>query len=124
MSKEELMKYANDPFWVRLRWIFFVCFWAIWVGMLVGAILIIIGAPKCAAPQPLPWYKRGPHAKFASVETCRPEDVQVAKKLVSAGAIYELPAALTYDVKKPEVVDRTIVSPVFYIHLRLTHKIE
>lgn len=106
MSKEELMKYANDPFWVRLRWIFFVCFWAIWVGMLVGAILIIIGAPKCAAPQPLPWYKRGPHAKFASVETCRPEDVQVAKKLVSAGAIYELPAALTYDVKKPEVEEK------------------
>ncbi|XP_033164601.1 uncharacterized protein LOC117143852 isoform X1 [Drosophila mauritiana] len=106
MSKEELMKYANDPFWVRLRWIFFVCFWAIWVGMLVGAILIIIGAPKCAAPQPLPWYKRGPHAKFASVETCSPKDVADAKKLVSAGAIYELPAALTYDVKKPEVEDK------------------
>ncbi|XP_026836969.1 uncharacterized protein LOC6553572 isoform X5 [Drosophila erecta] len=106
MSKEELMKYANDPFWVRLRWIFFVCFWAIWVGMLVGAILIIIGAPKCAAPQPLPWFKRGPHAKFASVDTCKPEDVQVAKKLVSAGAIYELPAALTYDVKKPEVEEK------------------
>ncbi|EDX12046.1 uncharacterized protein LOC6727150 isoform X1 [Drosophila simulans] len=106
MSKEELMKYANDPFWVRLRWIFFVCFWAVWVGMLVGAILIIIGAPKCAAPQPLPWYKRGPHAKFASVETCSPEDVANAKKLVSAGAIYELPAALTYDVKKPEVEEK------------------
>ncbi|XP_017081989.1 uncharacterized protein LOC108115176 isoform X2 [Drosophila eugracilis] len=106
MSKEELMKYANDPFWVRLRWIFFVCFWAIWVGMLVGAILIIIGAPKCAAPQPLPWYKRGPHAKFATVDTCKPEDVQVAKKIVSAGAIYELPADLTYEVKKPEVEEQ------------------
>ncbi|EDW55288.1 GM10442 [Drosophila sechellia] len=109
MSKEELMKYANDPFWVRLRWIFFVCFWAIWVGMLVGAILIIIGAPKCAAPQPLPWYKRGPHAKFASVETCSPKDVVDAKELVSAGAIYELPAALTYDVKKPEVEERSSI---------------
>ncbi|XP_016976286.1 neutral and basic amino acid transport protein rBAT isoform X2 [Drosophila rhopaloa] len=103
MSKEELMKYANDPFWVRLRWIFFVGFWAIWVGMLVGAILIIIGAPKCAAPQPLPWYKSGPHAKFASVETCKAQDVQMAKKIVAAGAIYELPAALTYEVRKPEV---------------------
>ncbi|XP_016961363.2 neutral and basic amino acid transport protein rBAT [Drosophila biarmipes] len=106
MSKEELMKYANDPFWVRLRWIFFVGFWAIWVGMLVGAILIIIGAPKCAAPQPLPWYKRGPHAKFGAVDTCSREDIQVAKKIVSAGAIYELPAALTYDVKKPEVEEQ------------------
>ncbi|XP_017057192.1 4F2 cell-surface antigen heavy chain isoform X2 [Drosophila ficusphila] len=106
MSKEELMKYANDPFWVRLRWIFFVCFWAIWVGMLVGAILIIIGAPKCAAPQPLPWYKRGPHAKFASIEHCKPEDVQIANKIVASGVIYELPAALTYDVKKPELKEK------------------
>ncbi|XP_017119918.2 uncharacterized protein LOC108141190 isoform X2 [Drosophila elegans] len=106
MSKEELMKYANDPFWVRLRWIFFVCFWAIWVGMLVGAILIIIGAPKCAAPQPLPWFKRGPHAKFGSVETCKPQDVQTARKIVATGAIYELPAALTYDVRKPEVEEQ------------------
>ncbi|KAH8383258.1 hypothetical protein KR009_007601 [Drosophila setifemur] len=106
MSKEELMKYANDPFWVRLRWIFFVGFWAIWVGMLVGAILIIVGAPKCAAPQPLQWYKRGPHAKFANIEAAQPQDVQAAKKLHAAGAIYELPAALTYNVKKPEVEEQ------------------
>ncbi|XP_016954360.2 uncharacterized protein LOC108027423 [Drosophila biarmipes] len=103
MSKEELMKYVNDPFWLRVRWIFFVGFWAIWAGMLVGAIPIVIGAPKCAAPQTLPWYKRGPHAKFGAIDTCSREDVQVAEKIVSAGAIYELPAALTYDVKKPEV---------------------
>ncbi|XP_043067976.1 amino acid transporter heavy chain SLC3A2 [Drosophila bipectinata] len=103
MSKEELMKYANDPFWVRLRWIFFVGFWAVWVGMLVGAILIIIGAPKCAAPQPLPWYKRGPHAKFASLEAVKQADVESVKKIHAAGAIYELPAAFTYNVKKPEV---------------------
>ncbi|BFF90805.1 neutral and basic amino acid transport protein rBAT [Drosophila madeirensis] len=103
MSKEELMKYANDPFWVRLRWIFFVGFWAIWAAMLVGAILIIIGAPKCAAPQPLPWFKRGPHAKFAGIEAAKPDDVQTAQKIHATGAIYELPAALTYSVKSPEV---------------------
>lgn len=103
MSKEELMKYANDPFWVRLRWICFVGFWAIWVGMLVGAILIIIGAPKCAAPQPLSWWKRGPHAKFASVDKCKAEDVLSAKQLSGSGAIYELPALNTYEVTKPDV---------------------
>ncbi|XP_034137531.1 4F2 cell-surface antigen heavy chain isoform X1 [Drosophila guanche] len=103
MSKEELMKYANDPFWVRLRWIFFVGFWAIWAAMLVGAILIIIGAPKCAAPQPLPWFKRGPHAKFAGIDAAKPNDVQTAQKIHATGAIYELPAALTYSVKSPEV---------------------
>ena len=40
MSKDELMKYANDPFWVRLRWIFFILFWAVWAAMLLGAVLI------------------------------------------------------------------------------------
>ncbi|EDW15887.2 uncharacterized protein Dmoj_GI10226, isoform C [Drosophila mojavensis] len=103
MSKEELMKYANDPFWVRLRWVFFVSFWVIWVGMLVGAIMIIIGAPKCAAPEPLPWYKRGLHAKFGSVADAKPQDLQAAQKLFASGAIYELPAAQTYDVKKADV---------------------
>jgi hypothetical protein len=48
LGKEELMKYANDPFWVRLRWFLFVLFWALWVAMLVGAIVIIVFAPKCA----------------------------------------------------------------------------
>lgn len=55
MTKDELMKFANDPFWVRLRWIFFILFWALWVAMLAGAILIIIRAPKCSAPVALSW---------------------------------------------------------------------
>ncbi|XP_037933970.1 4F2 cell-surface antigen heavy chain isoform X2 [Teleopsis dalmanni] len=102
MTKEELMKYANDPFWVRLRWIFFIGFWAIWAGMLVGAIFIIIDAPKCAAPQPLPWYKKGLLAKFNSLDVGS-NDEAVSLKLQATGAIYELPAALTYSVKDPEV---------------------
>ena len=48
LGKEELMKYANDPFWVRLRWILFVLFWILWVAMLAGAIVIIVLAPKCS----------------------------------------------------------------------------
>ena len=27
MGKEELMRFANDPFWVRTRWILFSLFW-------------------------------------------------------------------------------------------------
>lgn len=42
------MKYANDPFWIRLRWLLFILFWALWVAMLAGAIVIIVMAPKCA----------------------------------------------------------------------------
>jgi hypothetical protein len=48
LGKEELMKYANDPFWVRLRWFLFILFWVLWVAMLAGAIVIIVLAPKCA----------------------------------------------------------------------------
>lgn len=60
MGKEELMKFANDPFWVRLRWFLFVLFWLLWLGMLAGAIAIIVMAPKCAAPAPLKWWEQSP----------------------------------------------------------------
>ncbi|KYM93520.1 PREDICTED: maltase 1-like isoform X2 [Cyphomyrmex costatus] len=52
MGKEELMKFANDPFWVKLRWALFIIFWLIWAAMLAGAIAIIVMAPKCSAPEP------------------------------------------------------------------------
>jgi hypothetical protein len=60
MSKEELMKFANDPFWIRLRWFLFISFWLLWVAMLAGAVTIIVMAPKCAAPAPLKWWEQSP----------------------------------------------------------------
>merc|ERR1712211_46557 len=51
LSKEELMQFANDPFWVRLRWTLFVLFWIVWVAMLVASVVIIIYAPKCPSPE-------------------------------------------------------------------------
>lgn len=61
LGKEELMKYANDPFWVRLRWILFVLFWLLWIAMLAGAIIIIVKAPQCAnkttGPNSGPYYE-------------------------------------------------------------------
>ncbi|CAG0905078.1 unnamed protein product, partial [Darwinula stevensoni] len=54
------MKYSNDPFWVRLRWIIFILFWLLWVGMLVGAIIIIILAPKCEPRATREWWQKGP----------------------------------------------------------------
>uniref|UniRef100_A0A1A9WB84 alpha-glucosidase n=1 Tax=Glossina brevipalpis TaxID=37001 RepID=A0A1A9WB84_9MUSC len=105
MSKEELMKYANDPFWVRLRWIFFITFWLIWLAMLGGAIFIIIDAPKCAAPAPLPWYKRGVLAKFSSF-SIGDDDIAKVLQIKASGAIYELPAELTYTVHDKEVEEK------------------
>jgi len=41
MSKKELMRYANDPFWIRLRRGLFVLFWLVWFGMLLASVFII-----------------------------------------------------------------------------------
>lgn len=97
------MKYANDPFWVKLRWILFIAFWALWVGMLVGAILIIVLAPKCAAPIPLSWYQKGP---LVTIKDANDGDVAEMKKLEVQGVIYELPAEDTYFVGTPRVDDK------------------
>ncbi|XP_071454197.1 maltase A1-like [Hetaerina americana] len=60
MGKEELMKFANDPFWIRLRWFLFILFWLLWAAMLAVAIAIIVMAPKCAAPAPKTWWEESP----------------------------------------------------------------
>ncbi|XP_046401625.1 maltase 2-like isoform X2 [Ischnura elegans] len=60
MGKEELMKFANDPFWIKLRWFLFVLFWLLWAAMLAVAIAIIVMAPKCAAPAPKTWWEESP----------------------------------------------------------------
>lgn len=47
LSKEELMKYANQPFWVRLRNILFISFWIVWISILVAAVGYVIQSPGC-----------------------------------------------------------------------------
>lgn len=69
MGKEELMKFANDPFWVRLRWFLFISFWVLWVAMLAGAIAIIVMAPKCAAPKPMQWWEESPIVKLTVADS-------------------------------------------------------
>jgi solute carrier family 3 protein 2 len=101
MTKDELMKYANDPFWIKLRWILFIAFWALWVAMLAGAIAIIVLAPKCAAPEPLKFYQKGP---LVTIKDANDGDVDKMKELEVQGVIYELPAEETYLVGKVEVI--------------------
>lgn len=60
MGKEELMKYANSPFWVRLRWLLFVTFWLSWFAMMFGALFIIFMTPKCLPSTQLEWFQRSP----------------------------------------------------------------
>uniref|UniRef100_A0A914BUM8 alpha-glucosidase n=1 Tax=Acrobeloides nanus TaxID=290746 RepID=A0A914BUM8_9BILA len=49
LTVEELNEYKNDPFWKKLRWILYLLFWLTWILMFVGAIIIIITSPGCAA---------------------------------------------------------------------------
>uniref|UniRef100_H2Y6E5 Glycosyl hydrolase family 13 catalytic domain-containing protein n=1 Tax=Ciona savignyi TaxID=51511 RepID=H2Y6E5_CIOSA len=57
LKKEELLAISNEPKWVRARWVLFILFWLVWIGMLVGAILIVVNAPRCI-PEPVPqWYQ-------------------------------------------------------------------
>lgn len=60
MDKEELMQFANDPFWKKARLILFIAFWVIWIAMLVAAIIIIVLAPKCPPKPDLDWYQTKP----------------------------------------------------------------
>ncbi|KAL0970698.1 hypothetical protein UPYG_G00245880 [Umbra pygmaea] len=60
LSKEELMKVAGTPGWVRTRWVLLALFWLGWVGMLAGAILIIIQAPRCKPIPEMNWWNQGP----------------------------------------------------------------
>lgn len=46
-SKEELMKYAEQPFWVRLRNILFASFWIMWISILALAVGYVINSPGC-----------------------------------------------------------------------------
>ncbi|KAM8748220.1 solute carrier family 3 member 2a [Acanthopagrus schlegelii] len=60
LSKEELMKVAGTPGWVRTRWVLLVLFWLGWVGMLAGAIVIIVRAPRCKPIPEMNWWNEGP----------------------------------------------------------------
>lgn len=59
MGKDELMAYADDPFWVRLRWTLFILFWALWVAMLVGAVAIVVSTPGCPPLPARDWWQKG-----------------------------------------------------------------
>ncbi|XP_030286772.1 4F2 cell-surface antigen heavy chain-like [Sparus aurata] len=68
LSKEELMKVAGTPGWVRTRWVLLVLFWLVWVGMLAGAVVIIVQAPRCKAIPEMDWWNEGPLYQISDVE--------------------------------------------------------
>lgn len=59
LSKEELLKVAGSPAWVRTRWALLVLFWLGWLGMLAGAVVIIVRAPRCRELPAQNWWHKG-----------------------------------------------------------------
>lgn len=68
LSKEELMKVAGTPGWVRTRWVLLILFWLGWVGMLAGAIVIIVQAPRCKPIPEMNWWNEGPLYQISDLE--------------------------------------------------------
>ncbi|XP_048092910.1 solute carrier family 3 member 2a isoform X1 [Alosa alosa] len=68
LSKEELMRVAGTAGWVRTRWLLLVLFWLGWVGMLAGAIVIIIQAPRCKPLPEMNWWNEGPLYQIRDLE--------------------------------------------------------
>ncbi|ROL45587.1 4F2 cell-surface antigen heavy chain [Anabarilius grahami] len=59
LSKDELIKIAGTAGWIRTRWALLVLFWLGWVGMLAGAIVIIVQAPRCKPIPEMNWWNEG-----------------------------------------------------------------
>ncbi|XP_054849058.1 4F2 cell-surface antigen heavy chain [Eublepharis macularius] len=69
LSKEELLQVAGTPGWVRTRWVLLILFWLGWLGMLAGAIVIIVQAPRCKELPQQKWWQKGGIYRIQSVES-------------------------------------------------------
>ncbi|KAJ7996776.1 hypothetical protein DPEC_G00240530 [Dallia pectoralis] len=68
LTKEELLKVAGTPGWVRTRWALLILFWLGWLGMLAGAVAIIVQAPRCKDLPAMNWWNYGPLYQIGDVQ--------------------------------------------------------
>ncbi|XP_051823027.1 4F2 cell-surface antigen heavy chain [Antechinus flavipes] len=71
LSKEELLKVAGSPGWVRTRWALLLLFWLGWLGMLAGAVVIIVQAPRCRELPAQRWWQQGALYRISSPKAFR-----------------------------------------------------
>ncbi|XP_067400163.1 amino acid transporter heavy chain SLC3A2 isoform X2 [Emydura macquarii macquarii] len=74
LSKEELLQVAGTPGWVRTRWALLILFWLGWLGMLAGAIVIIVQAPRCKELPPQEWWHKGGVYRIQALEAFQDSD--------------------------------------------------
>uniref|UniRef100_A0A915HN53 alpha-glucosidase n=1 Tax=Romanomermis culicivorax TaxID=13658 RepID=A0A915HN53_ROMCU len=58
LTKEELERYVDDPYWKKMRYFCLGLFWLAWIGMFVAAIAIVISSPKCPPKPQLKWWQK------------------------------------------------------------------
>lgn len=112
LTKEELLKFGNDPFWVRLRWFLCILFWAGWLAMLVMAIVIIVQVPRCKPPPTMDWIKESAvveHDINAGVDVDQNEvvdekDIAALAKKLGMSSVY-IPGLLNEDNFLEDPVD-------------------
>ncbi|XP_072307319.1 amino acid transporter heavy chain SLC3A2-like [Eucyclogobius newberryi] len=72
LNKEELLRVAGTPGWVRTRWALLGFFWVAWLGMLAGAVLLVLKAPPCKHLPALSWWNQGPMFHIRSIKDFSP----------------------------------------------------
>uniref|UniRef100_A0A671P7D1 4F2 cell-surface antigen heavy chain-like n=1 Tax=Sinocyclocheilus anshuiensis TaxID=1608454 RepID=A0A671P7D1_9TELE len=67
LSKDELMKITSTAGWVQTRRALLALFLLGWAGMLAGAIVIIVQAPRCKPIPEMNWWNEGPLYQISDV---------------------------------------------------------
>ncbi|XP_048041784.1 4F2 cell-surface antigen heavy chain-like [Megalobrama amblycephala] len=116
LSKDELIKIAGTAGWIRTRWALLVLFWLGWVGMLAGAIVIIVQAPRCKPIPEMNWWNEGLLYQISDVNAFSDNGLKgVEEKLdyLSQMKVKGLVLGLTHIVKADQLntLDLTSVKP-------------
>ncbi|KAM7366151.1 hypothetical protein PAMP_015616 [Pampus punctatissimus] len=116
LSKEELMEVAGTPGWVRTRWVLLVLFWLGWVGMLAGAIVIIVQAPRCKPIPEMNWWNEGPLYQIPNLEAFSDGLIGAEKKLDNINQLKVKGLVLgplhTVQSENPNTLDLQEIDPV------------
>ncbi|XP_069461282.1 amino acid transporter heavy chain SLC3A2-like [Ambystoma mexicanum] len=97
LSREELLKVAWTPAWVCTRWTLFTFFCLGWLGMLAGAIVILLQAPGCKAIPKLSWWQKGVVYQIGTIEAFQDSNDDGIGDL--AGVEQRIPDLLALNVK-------------------------
>ncbi|KAF6106288.1 hypothetical protein HJG60_017563 [Phyllostomus discolor] len=74
LSKQELLKVANNPGWVRTRWALLLVLCVGWLGMLAQAVVIIMRAPPCRELPEQSWCHTGALYRIGDLQAFQGKD--------------------------------------------------